>query len=138
MMNSKDTIFALSSGALPSGVAVIRLSGSLSAGALVALCGRVPAARRASLLTIRDRNGEKLDDGLIFREYSRRIENSVQFDTVFLRLPIHPIFHGAAIWPGSFPILQMTNFAFPKHDPSIRDLRDVSREHLKGTLVIPN
>ena len=66
MMNSKDTIFALSSGALPSGVAVIRLSGSLSAGALVALCGRVPAARRASLLPIRDRNGEKLDDGLIF------------------------------------------------------------------------
>lgn len=64
-MSSKDTIFALSSGGLPSGVAVIRLSGSRCAVALSELCGRIPAARRASLQSIRDRNGEKLDDGLV-------------------------------------------------------------------------
>jgi tRNA modification GTPase len=64
-MSAKDTIFALSSGSLPSGVAVIRLSGPMSGRALEQLCGRVPAARRASLLSIRNRNGETLDDGIM-------------------------------------------------------------------------
>lgn len=64
-MTSTDTIFALSSGGLPSGVAVIRLSGPASGQAVQALCGRQPAERRASLLSIRNRNGEKLDAGLI-------------------------------------------------------------------------
>lgn len=65
LMSATDTIFALSSGGLPSGVAVIRLSGHQSAQALACLCRRVPAARRASLLSIRNRNGEKLDDGIV-------------------------------------------------------------------------
>lgn len=64
-MSATDTIFALSSGSLPSGVAVIRLSGPESCDALTQLCGRVPAARHASLATIRNRNGEKLDDGIV-------------------------------------------------------------------------
>ncbi|WP_439626281.1 tRNA uridine-5-carboxymethylaminomethyl(34) synthesis GTPase MnmE [Shinella sp.] len=64
-MNTSDTIFALSSGGLPSGVAVIRLSGPASAQAIQSLCGRIPPERRASLQSIRNRNGEKLDDGLI-------------------------------------------------------------------------
>jgi len=64
-MNATDTIFALSSGGLPSGVAVIRLSGPKSRVALEQLCGLVPAPRRASLLSIRNRNGEKLDEGLV-------------------------------------------------------------------------
>ncbi len=64
-MSTMDTIFALSSGGLPSGVAVIRLSGPKSRTAIDRLCGEVPAARRASLLSIRNRNGEKLDDGIV-------------------------------------------------------------------------
>lgn len=64
-MSATDTIFALSSGGLPSGVAVIRLSGSKSRLAVEALCGRVPAPRRASLLSIRNRNGETLDEGIV-------------------------------------------------------------------------
>lgn len=64
-MRSTDTIFALSSGGLPSGVAVIRLSGPASGTAVEALCGRQPPERRASLLSIRNRNGEKLDGGLV-------------------------------------------------------------------------
>lgn len=62
---SQDTIFALSSGSLPSGVAIIRLSGQQCRLAVEAICGRVPAPRHASLLPIRDRNGLLLDDGLL-------------------------------------------------------------------------
>lgn len=62
---SQDTIFALSSGSLPSGVAIIRLSGPLCRHAVEVTCGRVPAPRRASLLSIRDRNGLMLDEGLV-------------------------------------------------------------------------
>jgi len=64
-MTSKDTIFALSSGGLPSGVAVIRLSGPQSQETIAQLCGRVPLARHASLLPIRDRNGVMLDQGIV-------------------------------------------------------------------------
>lgn len=64
-MNATNTIFALSSGGLPSGVAVIRVSGPLSGYAVSQMCGRIPSARRASLLPIRTRNGEKLDDGIV-------------------------------------------------------------------------
>lgn len=62
---SQDTIFALSSGSLPSGVAIIRLSGPQCRLAVEATCGRIPAPRHASLLPIRDRNGVLLDEGLI-------------------------------------------------------------------------
>lgn len=64
-MTATETIFALSSGGLPSGVAVIRLSGPATAAALTALCGGIPQARRASLRSIRNRNGEKLDEGIV-------------------------------------------------------------------------
>lgn len=62
---SQDTIFALSSGSLPSGVAIIRMSGPQCRFAVEATCGRVPPPRHASLLPIRDRNGLLLDEGLI-------------------------------------------------------------------------
>jgi len=62
---SQDTIFALSSGSLPSGVAIIRLSGPHCRFAVEAICGRVPSPRHASLLPIRDRNGLLLDEGLV-------------------------------------------------------------------------
>ncbi|WP_069060546.1 tRNA uridine-5-carboxymethylaminomethyl(34) synthesis GTPase MnmE [Sinorhizobium sp. RAC02] len=64
-MTARDTIFALSSGGLPSGVAVIRLSGPLSRDAIERLCGRIPQPRHASLLPIRDRNGAMLDQGIV-------------------------------------------------------------------------
>jgi len=61
-----DTIFALSSGAAPSGVAVIRLSGPAVRFGLETLIGSVPAPRQAALRTIRDpRGGEILDRGLV-------------------------------------------------------------------------
>ncbi|QRM56771.1 tRNA uridine-5-carboxymethylaminomethyl(34) synthesis GTPase MnmE [Sinorhizobium sp. BG8] len=63
-MTSSDTIFALSSGGLPSGVAVIRISGPQCFAVLGELCGPVPAPRVAGLRPIRNRNGEQLDTGL--------------------------------------------------------------------------
>lgn len=62
---ARDTIFALSSGALPAGIAVVRVSGPRAADALRALVGRVPDARRAVTATLRDPAGEHLDRALV-------------------------------------------------------------------------
>lgn len=60
-----DTIYALSSGGLPSGVAVIRLSGSQSKLALETLGVSVPEPRIAKLKTIRNQNNLVLDRALV-------------------------------------------------------------------------
>ncbi|MCZ7487266.1 tRNA uridine-5-carboxymethylaminomethyl(34) synthesis GTPase MnmE [Rhizobium rhizogenes] len=66
MPASVDTIYALSSGALPAGVAVIRISGPRAFLALTTLIGReTPLPRRAVLSSIRDRNDEIIDQALI-------------------------------------------------------------------------
>jgi len=60
-----DSIFALSSGIGRAGVAVYRLSGSLSAQALQKLSRKpLPAPRQAKLVSLYDREGERLDRGL--------------------------------------------------------------------------
>ncbi len=59
-----DTVFALSSGAPPAGIAVVRVSGPQAGPALAALAGRLPPARRASRAAFRDADGAPLDDGL--------------------------------------------------------------------------
>ncbi|MEQ8480778.1 MAG: tRNA uridine-5-carboxymethylaminomethyl(34) synthesis GTPase MnmE [Hoeflea sp.] len=59
-----ETIFALSSGSVPSGVAVIRISGPKVRFGLETLVGFVPAARHASLCVIRNDEGVVLDKGL--------------------------------------------------------------------------
>ena len=60
-----DTIYALSSGAPPAGIAVIRVSGPHAGSALTALAGSLPKARRASARTLRDQAGSPLDDALV-------------------------------------------------------------------------
>jgi len=60
-----DTIYALSSGGLPSGVAVIRISGPQTRPALERLCGSAPVPRQATLRSIRNRNNDVLDQGLV-------------------------------------------------------------------------
>lgn len=59
-----DTIVALSSGSLPAGVAVLRLSGPATANALRALAGELPEPRRLALRTLR-LDGAPVDTGLI-------------------------------------------------------------------------
>ena len=60
-----DTIFALSSGAPPSGVSVVRVSGSQTRHVLETLIGEVPLPRAATYRSIRTRNGLLIDSGLV-------------------------------------------------------------------------
>jgi tRNA modification GTPase len=65
MRGSDDTIFALSSGALPAGVAVIRISGSKAFETLAVLTVNLPPPRTAALRALRDQAGEVIDHGLV-------------------------------------------------------------------------
>lgn len=60
-----DTIFALSTGTTPSGVAIVRLSGPGVRFALETTVGGVPEPRKAVLKTVRDASGEAIDRGLV-------------------------------------------------------------------------
>ncbi|MEL7527459.1 MAG: tRNA uridine-5-carboxymethylaminomethyl(34) synthesis GTPase MnmE, partial [Pseudomonadota bacterium] len=61
-----STVFALSSGAVPSGVAVIRVSGPQTKDIVKAVCGRLPAVRQATLSGLRDpESGDLVDEGLV-------------------------------------------------------------------------
>lgn len=61
-----DTIFALSSGAPPAGIAVIRVSGPGAGPALLAVAGRLPPPRTASLALLKNpRDGDVLDRALL-------------------------------------------------------------------------
>lgn len=64
-MSETPTIYALSSGAPPAGVGVIRVSGPAAGAALQALAGRVPEPRRASLAKLREGAGALLDEALV-------------------------------------------------------------------------
>ena len=65
MSGHRSTIVALSSGTVPSGVAVIRLSGPASRRSLHLLTGHVPEPRRLMLRTLRDEHGDEIDTGLV-------------------------------------------------------------------------
>lgn len=60
-----DTIFALSSGAPPAAIAVVRISGEGAGAALGALTGRSFAPRVATLARLRNADGVSLDDALV-------------------------------------------------------------------------
>ena len=60
-----DTIFALSSGKPPAGIAVVRVTGPRAADAVAALAGRVPSPRKALHAMLRGSDGAVLDDGLV-------------------------------------------------------------------------
>ena len=60
-----DTIFALSSGAPPAAIGIIRISGPRSGAALAELAGKLPPARSPRVRTLRDRTGSVLDTTLV-------------------------------------------------------------------------
>ncbi len=64
-MSEPATIFALSSGAPPAGIGVVRVSGPQAGAALRALAGRLPDPRRAALARLRDAAGALLDEALV-------------------------------------------------------------------------
>ena len=63
----KETIVALSSGAPPAAIAVLRLSGGRAVAAAQSLAGPLPPLRRAAVRTLRDGDGEVLDRALVLR-----------------------------------------------------------------------
>lgn len=63
--NFSETIFALSSGRLPSGVGVIRISGPKTRFVIETICGNLPVSRQAELRTFRDALGNPVDRGLL-------------------------------------------------------------------------
>jgi tRNA modification GTPase len=64
-VDNADTIFALSSGAPPAAIAVIRISGHQAFSAVKALMGSLPLERRASLRRLTDSSGATLDNALV-------------------------------------------------------------------------
>jgi len=60
-----DTIYALSSGAAPAAIAIVRVSGPDAASAMLALAGKVPPARRAVAATLLDADEAVLDRALV-------------------------------------------------------------------------
>lgn len=67
MLMHDDTIFALSSGLLPSGVAIIRISGRHSRFVLETIIGHIPKPRYAQFTNFSDPiSNEVIDTGLVF------------------------------------------------------------------------
>ncbi|NKJ42585.1 tRNA uridine-5-carboxymethylaminomethyl(34) synthesis GTPase MnmE [Novosphingobium sp. SG720] len=65
-MSENSTIFALSSGAPPAGIAVVRISGPQAGAALVALSGQLPSSRRATFRRLVDPiDGSLLDATMV-------------------------------------------------------------------------
>jgi tRNA modification GTPase len=65
MHPQEQTIFALSSGRLPSAISIVRVSGPQAGLALTSLAGRIPAPRMATRVLLRDANGQPIDDAVI-------------------------------------------------------------------------
>jgi tRNA modification GTPase len=65
-MHSRDqTIYALSSGRLPSAIAIVRVSGPQAAAALMVLAGKMPRPRLATRALLRDGEGQPIDDAVV-------------------------------------------------------------------------
>jgi tRNA modification GTPase len=65
-MHPQDqTIFALSSGQLPSAIAIVRVSGPQAGRALIALAGKIPQARMATRALLRDADRSPIDDAVV-------------------------------------------------------------------------
>src|ERR1700744_1513485 len=65
-MHPRDqTIFALSSGRLPSAIAIVRVSGRQASAALIALAGKIPPPRLATRALLRDDGGQPIDDAVV-------------------------------------------------------------------------
>lgn len=62
-----DTIFALSSGALPAAIAIVRLSGPCANEAATRLAGTLPPPRVASVRQLRGADGSIIDEALLLR-----------------------------------------------------------------------
>ncbi|MGK6315096.1 tRNA uridine-5-carboxymethylaminomethyl(34) synthesis GTPase MnmE [Neorhizobium sp. DT-125] len=103
MTRSDDTIFALSSGTLPAGVAVVRLSGPLALKVASSLAGDLPTHRRTGLRTIRNRNGLVIDKAVVVSfpgPHSFTGEDCVELHLHGSRAVVSAIYEELAAIPG--------------------------------------
>ncbi|MGV1916657.1 tRNA uridine-5-carboxymethylaminomethyl(34) synthesis GTPase MnmE [Rhizobium sp. 22-785-1] len=107
MSYSTDTIYALSSGSLPAGVAIIRISGPSSLDALRSLAGdELPPPRQVGLKTIRGRNGDVIDQALVLQfpsPHSFTGEDCVELQVHGSRAVVAAIFALLETMPGLRP-----------------------------------
>src|SRR5665213_1039826 len=61
----EQTIFALSSGRLPSAIAVVRVSGPQAGAVLASLAGKMPVPRMATRVLLRDGASQPIDDAVV-------------------------------------------------------------------------
>jgi tRNA modification GTPase len=61
----EQTIFALSSGRLPSAIAIVRMSGPKAGAALSGLAGKIPQPRVATRALLRDAQGRGIDESVV-------------------------------------------------------------------------
>jgi tRNA modification GTPase len=61
----EQTIFALSSGRPPSAISIVRVSGPQAGTALETMAGRVPQARMATRVLLKDAGGQPVDDAVV-------------------------------------------------------------------------
>ncbi|MCC8935346.1 tRNA uridine-5-carboxymethylaminomethyl(34) synthesis GTPase MnmE, partial [Bradyrhizobium sp. Arg68] len=65
-MHPRDqTIFALSSGRLPSAIAIVRVSGPMAEQVVAGLAGKTPAPRMATRALLRDQDHQPIDDAVV-------------------------------------------------------------------------
>jgi tRNA modification GTPase len=98
-----DTIYALSTGLLPSGVAIIRISGPGTRFACETMCGSLPEPRYTALRSIRRRNGDVLDEGLVLcfpGPHSFTGEDCVEFQLHGSRAVVTAVLNELSAFPG--------------------------------------
>ena len=102
-----DTIFALSSGAPPAAIAVVRISGPQALSVLEAMAGALPEERRLSLRTVRaPRTDEVLDRALVAWFAAERSVTGEPLAELHLhggRAIVDAVAAALATWPGVRP-----------------------------------
>jgi len=126
-VSEEATIFAVSSGAGKAGVAVIRVSGPACAGVLENIAGGIPEPRYAALRSIRNRNGETIDRGLVLwfpGPGSFTGEDCVEFHVHGGRAVVRGVLEALAQVPGCRPA-KAGDFARRAFDNGKIDLTEV-------------
>ncbi|XUY26693.1 tRNA uridine-5-carboxymethylaminomethyl(34) synthesis GTPase MnmE [Agrobacterium sp. rho-8.1] len=128
MLLSTDTIYALSSGSLPAGVAILRISGPMAHHALETLIrGHLPTPRIAVLKTIRNRNDETIDQALVFNfpaPNSFTGEDCVELHVHGSKAVVAAIFEELAVIPALRPA-EAGEFSKRAYDNGKMDLLEV-------------
>ena len=98
-----DTIYALSSGALPAAIGIIRISGPAAGSALASLAGGLPPKRMPVVRKLRDHVGDTLDVALVLWFPGRRTatgEDLVEFHCHGGRAVVAAVLNVLAAIPG--------------------------------------